>query len=140
MRDIRSEMDDAAGGCLLYVGLLLTGAIAWRVCLHYDLSFWWGLLIAAGIIASIVIVLLLVFPYGSATGAELVGILQVVNMFLSGILTWFICQKFALSTGWTIAIVLAIAFVVTPFLQFILVQAAIDTKLNQIKKERKRDD
>ena len=119
MRDIRGEMDDAAVGCLLYVGLFLIGAIAWRICLHYDLSFWWGLFIAAGIIASIVIVLLFVFPHGYAIGGELVAIFLIVNMFLSVVLTWSICQKFALSTGWTIAIVLAIAFVVAPILQLI---------------------
>ena len=146
MRNIKGELDDAAGGCLLLVGLLLIGATAWRICLHYDLSFWWGLLIAAGIIASILIVLLFVFPSGYATGGELVAILQIVNMFLSGVLTWFICQKLALSTGWSIAIVLVVAFVVAPIVQLFLVQAAvqaaIDAKLNQIKKElmRRRDD
>jgi multisubunit Na+/H+ antiporter MnhG subunit len=129
MRNIKDELDDAAGGCLLLVGLLLIGATAWRICLHYDLSFWWGLLIAAGMI-----VLLFVFPSGYATGGALVAILQIVNMFLSGVLTWFICQKLALSTGWSIAIVLVVAFVVAPIVQLFLVQAAMEAKLNQIKK------
>ena len=130
MRNIKDELDDAAGGCLLLVGLLLIGATAWRICLHYDLSFWWGLLIAAGMI-----VLLFVFPSDYATGGALVAILQIVNMFLSGVLTWFICQKLALSTGWSIAIVLVVAFVVAPIVQLFLVQAAMEAKLNQIKKE-----
>ena len=130
MRNIKDELDDAAGGCLLLVGLLLIGATAWRICLHYDLSFWWGLLIAAGMI-----VLLFVFPSDYATGGALVAIRQIVNMFLSGVLTWFICQKLALSTGWSIAIVLVVAFVVAPIVQLFLVQAAMEAKLNQIKKE-----
>jgi len=129
MRNIKDELDDAAGGCLLLVGLLLIGATAWRICLHYDLSFWWGLLIAAGMI-----VLLFVFPSDYATGGALVAIRQIVNMFLSGVLTWFICQKLALSTGWSIAIVLVVAFVVAPIVQLFLVQAAMEAKLNQIKK------
>ena len=129
MRNIKGELDDAAAGCLLHVGLLLIGAITWRICLHYDLSFWWGLLIAAGMI-----VLLFVFPSDYATGGALVAIRQIVNMFLSGVLTWFICQKLALSTGWSIAIVLVVAFVVAPIVQLFLVQAAMEAKLNQIKK------
>jgi len=136
MRDIKGEMDYAARGCLLYVGLFLIGAIAWRICLHYDLSFWWWPFIAVGI----AIVLLLVLPYGYTT----VDHVAVVNMFLSGILAWFICQKFALSTGWTVAIVLAITFVVAPILQLMLVtalyKALMDAKLNQIKTRLKKEE